>query len=250
MGDSTRIHVATGAEDAARRLSSLPSACVVAQVPGARDGHSLDELLRLRAQFPHVPMLAVYADGISALDATLHLGRAGVTEILTASPEVDRVGLAATLSRCHSAAVAVQVWDRAALSLPGPMVTLLKVALRLANRPFTVEDLAVAAGMSIRSLRRYCEREGLPGPQWIVGWARILTAGYFLAGSGRSTSEVAQTLGYPSSDALRNQLRRYTGAATGDLRAAGLLGRLGADLAKHVRDHDADHRGGSPSERA
>ena len=100
------------------------------------------------------------------------------------------------------------------LALPAKIEAL----LFLSNEPLTTAQLASSTQMHERTLRKYCTRHRLPPPQQIVGWSRLLIAAFYLDEGSRSTKDVADLLGFPTTDALRKQLMRYTHRSATHLR--------------------------------
>ena len=236
VGDRTRLYPVERVPDAVPHLERHMGSCLLVAVPGEEQTALVAELLQLRALYPHVPAVALFLPPISSHRSTLHLGSAGITEIVVADPAVIADDLLVSLTRCHADGVAVQVWRYCALDIPEALVPVLKTAIRLAHEPLTAVRLAAAAGMHERSLRKYCEHEGLPSPQWVIGWARLLLAGYYLDEPGRTIASVAELLGFPSTCALRNQLRRYSTVAPSILRARGAPRTLARLLEQSVRE--------------
>ena len=58
----------------------------------------------------------------------------------------------------------------------------------------------------------------LPPPSELWAWSRVLLAARYLEVACRSVEWVALTVGYPSANALRNALKRYTGLVPSELR--------------------------------
>ncbi|MES2522563.1 MAG: AraC family transcriptional regulator [Gemmatimonadota bacterium] len=168
-------------------------------------------------------MIAIAVTGESAFESAWRLGRASVTEIVTADPYLRTDVLLAALTRAHADGVLASLWRTANLSLPDPLVTVMRRALRSAHAPFTAGSLAELTKMHERSLRKYCTRHRLPSPQILVGWARLLLAAYYLDERGRTLKAIAELLGYPTPGALRKQVRRYTNRSTTELRREGAL---------------------------
>jgi transcriptional regulator GlxA family with amidase domain len=83
-----------------------------------------------------------------------------------------------------------------------------------------VSELARAALCSPRTLRRTLGRAGLPAPEELLAWRRLLHAGRLLD-DGRSADGVARTLGFSSGSALRKCLKRHTGLRPRELRRQG-----------------------------
>jgi AraC-like DNA-binding protein len=242
VGDRAELRTAGCLKDAAAHLERLLNGCLLVSVPGEEQQPLASELLRLRASYPHVPAVAFFLPGRSSYRRALQLGSAGVTELIAVDPVLPAQELLTSLSRCHADGVAIRLWRHCALDIPDALLPLLKAAVRLAHEPLTAVRLAAAAGMHERTLRKYCENARLPSPQWVIGWARLLLAGYYLDEPGRTISSVAEMLRFPSTCALRNQLRRYTNVAPSHLRADGASRALARLLEQSVREHDEGPR--------
>src|SRR6476661_445900 len=221
VGDNSSVASVSSVSAATNVLSKSLGNCVLIAVPGEAEVGRLVAYEQFRAKYPHVPVVALFLQGVSAHRGTLAMGRAGVTELLSVDGLLDVDALCLALGRCHTDGISHHVWQECSPRLPDALVTLLKTALRGAHQPLTASTLAAAAGMHERSLRKYCEDARIPSPQWIIGWARLLMAGHFLDEPGRTILQVAELLRYPSSCALRNQIRRYSGLSPRQLRARG-----------------------------
>lgn len=228
------MHITANALDAVDFLQSSIDTCIVFPVPADADVDALTRFLQLRSQYPNVPVIALYSASRSSCRATLQLGAAGVGQIVNAEPMVRAGDLQTALVRCHGDGIAIRLWRHCDFELPERLIPVLKAALRLAHQPLTVDRLGSATGMHQRTLRKYCAQEGLPSPQWIIGWARLLVAGYYLDEPGRTVAQVAEVLAFPSACALRNQLRRYSSVASRALRAAGTARMLARAMEQAV----------------
>lgn len=243
VGEATEVRAVStmlGAVDAVRATLGC---CLLITVPGETELDRVGAYARFRVLYPHVPVIALFVQGSSAHRGTMTIGRVGVTDIVPVDGELDAAVLQVALVRAHAAGVSHFVWDECRPALPEELTTLLKTTLRIAHRPISVSTLASAAGMPERSLRRWCEDARIPSPQWIIGWARLLVAGYYLDDPGRTILQVAELLEFTSSCALRNQLRRYSGLSPRELRARGstmLLCRALEKAIQHHRDHLLD----------
>lgn len=226
VGETTVVHEVPTINAATDAVRDTVGSCLVMTVPGDAQ---LDQVLayeRLRVLFPYVPVIALFVEGVSAHRGAMLLGRGGLTELVSVDGEVDLAGLRVALRRAHASGVSHRIWNECCPRLPEALVTLLKTALRIAHAPISIEALASAAGMPERSLRKFCEDEQIPSPQWIIGWARLLMAAFYLDEPGRTIAQVADVLDFASSCALRNQLRRYTGVSARHVRASGSIALL------------------------
>jgi AraC-like DNA-binding protein len=101
--------------------------------------------------------------------------------------------------------------------------------LRRASRgPLTVQRLAEELSVDRKTLRNWLRRAGLPGPERLIGWCRVIAAARLLERSERPVAEVAQTLRFSSVSDLRRMLGRYTGYRPTDVRLHGTSGVVGA----------------------
>lgn len=245
---TTRIQQIVGGEAQLQSVDSLHAAsdairatlesCVLVIVPGDVQLDHLPAHKRFRELYPHVPVVALFVEGLSTHRGTMLLARTGVSDIVSVDEQVDADALRVALARAHALGVSHRVWEECKPRLPDTLVTLLKTALRLAHQPITGQTLAAAAGMPERSLRRHCQDAALPSPQWIIGWARLLIAGFYLDEPGRTVMQVAELLQFPSSCALRNQLRRYTGLSARRIRSGGSTALLCRALEHAIEQHE------------
>ncbi len=216
----------SGAEsvrDCEQLLARTMGQCLLVRVPAPEEEVVGGRLLDLRRRFPRIACVALFVDGVSDSRWALRLGRAGVTELVPCTHLVPSVGLMNSLIRCETDSLAVRVWKSAALQVDDALVAVVKPALRLAHSPISLLRLAGATQMHERTLRKYCDQHGFASPQWIIGWARLLTAAYYLDEPGRTVQDVAELLAFPSAASLANHVRRYTKTTPSALRAAGAV---------------------------
>ena len=181
---------------------------------------------RLRQHAPALEVVA-YGDftGRPPADA-FTLARLGVREMVCTGCG----GESADLARCLREHLNHGPLDDLVRALNGvvpPVVhRWLAPALQSAG-PSTVPELARAARCSPRSLRRTARAAGLPSPERILAWSRLLHAARLLD-DGRSADSVARTLGFSSGSALRKSLKQRTGLRPAELTAGGGLRLLAA----------------------
>lgn len=237
------VHEVVDAAGAAALLKQLTDVCLLVRIPGDAERTALPDFIILRNEYPNVPVVALFENGISSYKATLKLGAAGINEIVSTTPSLGDMEIRLALSRCHADGVAVRIWKRADPQIPDALIPVVKAALRLAHEPVALHKLAASTGMHERTLRKYCEHKGFPSPQWIIGWARLLVAGFYLEEPGRTIAAVAELLGYPSACALRNQIRRYAGLSPRIARGQNMTTMLARAFEACVRgDNPGDHQ--------
>lgn len=209
--------------DCEQLLARNVGQCLLVRVPAPDEDAMLERLITLRGRFPRVPCVALFIEAESDSRWVLRLGGAGVTELVACSQLVPSVPLTNALIRCETDSLAIRVWKSAMLQVDDALLAVVKPALRLAHSPISMLRLAAATQMHERTLRKYCDQHGFASPQWIIGWARLLTAAYYLDEPGRTVQDVAELLAFPSAASLANHVRRYTNTTPSALRAAGAV---------------------------
>lgn len=194
------------------------SAALVVQVPTVSAANELSALIELRHQFPFVSIIGMYVEPASDLGAVARLGAVGVVDFIPADQTQQGDVVRTLLARSHAESFVARIWRMTSLAVDESAATLLRPAITLAHAPITLPRLAAARRMHERSLRKYCEGQGLPSPQWIIGWARTLVIAYYLEEQGRSIRSISALLGFSSPALLASHLRRYTRMTARDLR--------------------------------
>jgi AraC-like DNA-binding protein len=109
---------------------------------------------------------------------------------------------------------------------PPPVRRLLEYGLRYAHEPVTVAMAAQSLAVHRKTLFWWCAEAGLPAPQQLLGWCRLLAAATLLEDAGRRVDHIALDLDFPSGTALRNLLYRYCGVSPSQLRCEGALAEI------------------------
>jgi AraC-like DNA-binding protein len=95
----------------------------------------------------------------------------------------------------------------------GEDLELLVAATLLGKRRVGVRDLTAASRMSMATLRKRLQRARLPGPRDLLGKMLVLHAAWRLGVQQWSIKRTASSLGFRSTQAFSNFVRRYTGVA-------------------------------------
>ncbi|HEX2205158.1 MAG TPA: helix-turn-helix domain-containing protein [Longimicrobium sp.] len=210
------------------------------------------ELRRLRERAPALEVVAL-ADftGRPAADA-FTLALLGVREIVCTS-EADAAARVAAALEAHLGRGAMEAMvETLAAAVPGAVHRWLAPVLLSARGAATVPELARAALCSPRTLRRTLRGAGLPPPEELLAWRRLLHA-VRLLDDGRSADSVARAMDFSTGSALRKCLKRHTGLRPGELLrhggfaavAALFLRRCGAAGEKGERGMDGRVRAGA-----
>jgi AraC-like DNA-binding protein len=196
---------------------------VLVTTPSKLSDPVLEASIALRERFQQTPFAALFISSHSDIGALARLAAGGVQHVLVSDQLRNLDHCYAALASSETWSIAQRVWRRAGINANDCVVTLLLAALRLAHEPLSMSRLAAAAQMHERTLRKYCERNHLPSPQWFIGWARCLLAAYYLDERGRSVQSIAEILHFNSAGLLANHLKRYTGCTASELRRSGAL---------------------------
>ena len=183
---------------------------------------------RITALHERLPNLAI----IASVEATegmgyFALGTLGIAGAVS-SKERSPTEIRTTVDRALATARAERIvrYMECHYASPGPEAV--GWAVERAGGEATVEDLAAALGHSMGSLRQSLRDAGLPTPQRILLWGRLLLAGARLGRDRRTVEDVALSLGYATASSLARAMKAQTGFTPSEVSACG-----GMDL---VRD--------------
>jgi AraC-like DNA-binding protein len=196
------------------------------------------EMRRLRERAPTLEVVAL-ADFTRCVPAdAFSLAMLGVRDIVcTTEPDAPARVAAALAAHLNQGAMETLV-QALASAVPPPLHRWLGPFLLSARGAATVSELARAALCSPRTLRRTLRRAGLPTPEELLAWRRLLHAARLLD-DGRSADGVARTLGFSSGSALRKSLRRHTGLRPRELCRQGGFTALAALFLDRCRPDSA-----------
>ncbi len=89
------------------------------------------------------------------------------------------------------------------------------------RRPISPEHAAQSYKWSQSTLGRHLAGAGLPPIGKLIVWGRLIHAATLIGSAHATVEATASFLGFRSAASLRNQLKRYVGVATTDIRASG-----------------------------
>lgn len=186
------------------------------------------EIWRLRTRHPALELVA-YADftGRPAGDP-FTLAQLGVRAVVPRCAAGEAPLLAACLDCAPGWTPLEELIERLREVLPAGVHAWLEPLLRSPLEPRTVPEVARRAGCSPRTLRRTLAAAGLPSPEQLLAWRRLLHAARLLEDPGRSVESVARTLELSSGAALRKTLRAMAGLRPRDLAQRGGVRLLAA----------------------
>jgi AraC-like DNA-binding protein len=185
------------------------------------------EISRLRERSPALEVVALAdftrrppGDGFS-------LAMLGVRQIVCLAERHAEARLVEALGAHLNRGAMEDTVAALAARVPAAVHRWLAPILLSADGVTAVPELARAARCSPRTLRRTLAGAGLPPPEELLAWRRLLHATRLLD-DGRSADSVARTLYYSSGSALRKVLKRHTGLRPGELRRQGGFAALAA----------------------
>ena len=201
----------------------IRSISLLVRVP-AHCGPDLSERLEtVRRHAKVASVIGVYLDKHSDLRMVAPLRQHGLQEVITSDVLDQQELLRTTIGRAHRVAESDYIWRCSGLNISEAAATVLRAALLHAHRPMSLPTLAASLRMHERSVRKYCVQHRLPSPQWLMGWARVLTAAHYLDIGTWSIKDTAAILGFASPAQFSNLLRRYTGLTARALMQDGAL---------------------------
>ncbi len=195
--------------------------------PTDATGQKTEETIRsIRSRFPRLSVLGhvVMKPGMSA--SVLSFARAGVHELIVAGIDDSAAVLRLALQRASQRCLAEEVYAEVSSALPREAAQLVRYCIEHAGESPTIDDISRALGVHRRTLVNRMQSALLPPPSELWAWSRVLLAARYLEMPGRSVEWVALTVGYPSGNALRNSLKKYTGLAPSELREADGFARV------------------------
>lgn len=218
-------------------LASGPAAGMAFVDPYHGGAFAAAEIRRLRERVPAVELVALADFSARPAADAFSLALLGVRGMVCTSREPGAAELVRCIHEHLNRGPLDELVEALAALVPAPVHRWLAPVLHSAE-PYTVPELARAARCSPRTLGRVLRAAGLPTPERLLAWRRLLHAARLLD-DGRSAESVARALEFSSGSALRKSLKQVTGlrprelAVRGGLRllATLFLRRCGADPA-------------------
>jgi AraC-like DNA-binding protein len=205
------------------RVASHSSADVVVFDPVVDGEFDLMECTAFHEAFPSLVLLPYCAVPLSTRVGLLRLVGLRIHNVLVRDDGDGPLALRLALSESFAHATAGRVLSALEDVTPEDLLPLSRYLLRSAYRPVRPQELARFFCRHPKTLREHLRRAGFPRTEEWIGWARLFHAAQRLGDPGRTVEQVALALSFPSSVALRNQLRRYAGVSPRELVPAGGL---------------------------
>jgi AraC-like DNA-binding protein len=168
-----------------------------------------------------VPVLAyVSLDRAGGRDL-LDVAHAGVSGLIVRGIDDVGVALRAAVAAAQDDATSRRAMTELSGAVAEPARDVVEYCLTHARQGPTVADVARALGMHRKTLCARLGRAGLPSPQAVIGWCRLLHAARLMEDVQRPLEHVALQLNFSSAASLRNMLARYTGLRPREVRENG-----------------------------
>lgn len=185
------------------------------------------EIRRLRERVPGVEVVALADFSRRPAADAFSLAMLGVREMVCTAREPEPAALVRCIREHLNRGPLEEMVETLSARIAPELNRWLGPALLSGEPPLSVPDLARAARCSPRTLRRVVGASGLPSPEQLLAWRRLLHAARLLD-DGRSADSVARSLGFSSGSALRKSLKQLTGLRPGELPRGGGLRHLAA----------------------
>jgi len=174
------------------------------------------ELLAVRSHSPCTPVVGYVCVTAAAIHAVSALARSCGAEIVVRGLDDQAHALLRTLHR----AIAGSAAEPLVVALAGPCSPLpldiadaLTLLFRRPDKLRSVDDLAMAASTTRRTLDRWLARAGLASARTLLACARTSAAFHLLTTGGLRATHTAALLGYASTRALTRELQSLMGFA-------------------------------------
>jgi AraC-like DNA-binding protein len=221
-GRARAVFVETVAELEHQVVRSVdPIAAVIIEARDRDDVPVAPTLERLRQRRPGLSLIGYCAAGHEFSSEILELASAGIHELMFKGLDESKNVLASVLARAKHATSAETVLAAVLPHVSESAIPYVSYCVHHARNDFDVEELAAAFGLHRKTLVQRLREADLPTPSALIAWCRLFVVAHLLHGGGRAVDDVAIALDFPSPGALRNLVKRYTGARPLELRARG-----------------------------
>lgn len=181
---------------------------------------NFDRVRVLRDRFPRVALVAYVSLTADRARDMFDAGRVGVASLVVADVDDAPPQLSALIEKAEARNIANRVAD-ATTGLRAPVRDAVLACVARAHERLTPERLSRLLAVPRRLLAKRLQDAGLPSPQRLLTWGRLLVAAHMLEDPDRSADSVAAALDFPSGSAFRNTCQRYLHSTPQEIRARG-----------------------------
>lgn len=231
-----------------RHVDELPQLWTLLQRPAAQvdvviigatalETNVLDVVRRIVRERPHAAVVAYCTPGAQHAASLRALAAAGVHQIVLEGSDDTPVALRVVLQDAQRQCAAEWLLHELSGIFDPAVHPFLEAALANPAGITNVAEVASALGVHRKTLFNRCRKAGVPLPAELLVWVRLSLVAYYLDCTACTVETIATELAYPSSSALRNTLKRYTGRTAQELRQQGAV----ESVIDHLRHHAANH---------
>ena len=213
-------------DDLPAAVAACDSAAAFVELRDRARALTVPVIPRLRAECPLVGVVAYSDLSATTGEDIVAAARAGANGLVLRGFDDRGLALRAAVTTACDDAIARYTMRVLSPLVPPPSRGVLEYCLVNARYAPGIADIARALGVHRKTLVNRLAAAGLPPPQELINWCRLLLAARALEHAGEPVEHVAMALNFPSAPALRNMLRRYTGLRINELRANGGFAHL------------------------
>ena len=207
-----------------------------------------DEIQALLVRYRSLPLVLYMPLAPETLRITVELAKYGLPQVVLRGFDDEPNHFRALLDRQPARAVENALLSRIAKPLARVPPPLAKAIGEMFLRPHafqSVDSLAVAAGLTRRSLDRSLGRAGLASARTLLTGARVARAYHYLRDSGYQIDDVTRKLSYASPRLLARQVRWATGLSPSTLRKTVEPEKFISELAGMLHRRREDRKNGN-----
>ncbi|MCC7195191.1 MAG: helix-turn-helix domain-containing protein [Gemmatimonadaceae bacterium] len=185
------------------------------------DGRAnFDRVRQLKLRFARVTLVAYVAFTPDRVRDLFDAGRAGLDGLIVVDRDDSPGQLRSVLGHAEARGVASLLRNKLGVLHPVARDAVL-VAVTRAHLRLTGHRLAEILNTSRRVLLTRLQDDGIPPPQQLITWGRLIVAAQMIEDAGRSADGAARALDFPSGSAFRNTCQRYLKATPREIRDQG-----------------------------
>jgi AraC-like DNA-binding protein len=184
------------------------------------DRTSFDQVKLLRTRYPRIALVGYVAFSFERAQDMFDLARCGVDGIVVVGQDDDAASLRALIDRAEARSAAALLRPAVA-GLPPRLRDAVMVSVTRAHERLSAETLCRRLATTRPALTRALREGGLPAPNQLLTWGRLIVAAHLLEEDERSAEGVAAALSFASVGAFRNTCRRYLGITPQEVRSRG-----------------------------
>lgn len=204
----------------ALKCSPMPVAIVVG--PEDAGGNAAVPFVSSLAEYGRVAVVVSCSPGLESSQHIRLLALAGAHEFLFRGVDDHGVALRAVVESAVQACAADRVLLRFLPFVPLRLHPFVRFCVQFPRRALNVTTVASALGIHRKTLFKYAVAEGAPSPGELLAWCRLcLVAEQLELFPFRTIEAIGNDLEFPSSTALRNMIKRYTGMRASEVRRNG-----------------------------